>query len=510
MVPGQVFGLVGGFVISFALILPMAGCGGDGGTAGTPLLPAASEIPPTFVVDPVPMGKISVAFSDAPVSEEFAQALMVIRRVRLRSAEPDGQDVGLAVSLYRSGLLPLTVDLLQITSFSEILFEFGVPINAQYSAVELWIDSLTLVRPDGSVEPVVLDEGGSTEVSSGVMIAASFIYDENSASYSFGVSESNASGRRLVNVEIPLDLMLRRADDSAYHLTPVALLRETADGLLRLAGIVSGIVEPEAKYPDGAFKICDLVKVSAADWIAQGPDACVFVAMGSATTLFDKSADQESRHIDDLIIGEPVVVYGEWVGSAEENRMDAIQAVLVARGADFERVRGPVSLYSTQDGEFTLAEVTGSCTSAVPTLHVFAGTGALILRQRGEHTVAVTQDDILTCAAAEAEGIRTGSDELRAFAVVLRPPGFTGVLYPGDSNIGQQRFTLRRTGASTKCVGVDEDTEATEYAYHEYWGDFVAWYQRVSAASLQGKEVKVTGLPGNDGCIKADRITHIE
>lgn len=484
-----------------ALAASGAGCGGSGseglGPPGVVDDPRNGTSPPA--VGPRPMGTITVAFSDAPASEEFVQALMVIREIRLVALDPDEQDVVWSDA-------PLTIDLLQLTGFSEILLQLQVPIDAEYYALEFWAESLTLVRPDGSMEVAALGENGYTPVPVGAAIPATLRdYSGTGTIPSFRVPDFNSVGRLFVNVEVPLDLALHRAPGGRYHLSPLAFLTLPHDGLFRIAGNVAEIVEPNVKHPQGAFRVCDLQKASAPGWVPQGDGACAVVAPYPGMKFLSDSVNLTFGEIGELILGDPVVVYGWWGIYVEQVGIDPIHAMLVARGTGFERAHGPISLLQSQDTAFTLGGAVGDCPSAFSAQHVALGSDALIFRKKGERTVPVERDQIVTCARAEVEGVRTAADELSAMVVILRPQQFNGVLtFAGTGS--PERFTLSHQGAEPTCVVVSEETEVTEFYYQSmgtYYGD-------AAIESLVGRTVAVSGLQGLDGCIAAERVAFVE
>jgi hypothetical protein len=482
--------------VAVLVAFTLGACGGGDGRE-----PGAIEAPPIqapSAVDTTPNGTISVAFSGTPAGEEFTRALMVINEIGLLATDPDEEDVVIPVA-------PLTVDLLQLVSFSEILFHLEVPINTRYYSIQLGVESLTLVRHDGSVESVRIRDG-YTPVPVGGVIGASLRDRSGTGTIpSFRVPDFNPTHRLFANFEFPLELTLHRAGDGTFHLSPLALLSLPFETLFRIMGSVAEVIEPNARHPQGAIAVCDLQKASAVEWILQNDEACVFVQATGATMFLNESAEPVSGGIEELLVGDPVVVYGWWGIYVEERGIDPIQAMLIARGAGFERVGGPVSQWRTPDAEVTLGGAGSACASPVSVEYVSVGAETLIFRRRGERTVSVERDDIVICVEAEVEGVRIAPDELQAFVMVLSPRQFRGRLTAGDDG-SLDRVILSVPGEEPACVVVRDDTELTLF-FHEIMGPA---YFDAGIEDLIGHQVTVIGLRGSDGCIDAERIAFVD
>ena len=159
-------------VLLVGLAVMIGGCGGGGGSGSPPINPGivggggngGGDVAPGSR----PTGTLSVSFSDAPISEQFSNALLSIREVRLIATDPN--ETSVAVILPEA----LEIDLLQLASFPETLFNFSVPIDAMYYAVNVLVDSLTLVRADGSRISVLLPEFDS--VREGMVVERHYVW----------------------------------------------------------------------------------------------------------------------------------------------------------------------------------------------------------------------------------------------------------------------------------------------------------------------------------------------
>lgn len=472
-------------LLAAVVLLAIGGCGGGGGATTTPVPPTSTSPPPPPPTTNPERGVISIAFSDAPISDEFEHALMVISDLRLLSST-SGHDVSIFLAE------PIELDLLQLASFSEVIAEVTAPIGVDYS-VRFTVDSLTLVRQDGSTEDVSLENLGAPAIVDAFAFSA------------VRIGSSNPVGRVAINIEIPLDAAIQRRN-AEYVFRPVAIVTGP-DGLFRLSGTVDQIVARNAIYPNGAFRLCDLQRVSDHPVSGSRTTECAFVAARTDTAYFDAEANVGANGFAGLTVNDAVVVYAWYDYYNEEQRsMDSFTAFVVARGAGFERVRGTASDFATQTRELTLNSPSDRCPSRSEFARIGLGDSAPVFRETTSYTEPVTRGQIKSCLGAEAEGFRVAPDVLRSFVLVLRPQTVHGTLSEPAVRSVADRYDLITAGAPTQCIDVGAATRVRAYHY-KIMGVSLA---DTTIVELLGEEVVVVGEQASDGCLDADSILFVQ
>jgi Domain of unknown function (DUF4382) len=499
-----------------ALMFALAGCGGSaGGAAGVASGGGANGGPtgggPTGGGTAGPMGTISIAFGDAPPpQDEFAHAIVRISEIRLTTTSglPEDDVVVLAK--------PIDIDLLALSGFAEVLVSRDVPIDPDYYAVRLQVEALTLVRQDGSRERAELAPGNGPQKDGATIFAFQWV---GGTEPGFKVPPKG-SGRLLVDVDIPLDIALHRADGK-YSLSPFATLHVTGQGgpamaersptVYRIAGVVDDIVRGDGStvQSDG-IKVCDLRSESSSTRPADPQTACVFVSVGDRTALFDAEAEVAPNGLDDVVLNDMVVAYGHWDDSpGDDNDVLNFYAAVVAVGSTFERARGAASAFDATTEQFAMNAANPDCASGSPAVRVGAVDAVPVFRwvsfigpvyEFDEGWSRSSRGAVTECAAAVVEGYRVAADQIRSFVVLAHPQTLLGVLAESASAAG--RYDLTGPDSTITCVTVDDATGIGAF-------DYVAWgptFWSPVLSEVLAREVTVVGERTVDGCVHAERI----
>jgi hypothetical protein len=360
--------------------LVLTACGGGGGTE------SARQT-----------GSVTLAFSDAPPSAEFAQILMVIREIRFIG--PGGQDIVVLSE-------PREIDFLKLRNFSEVLVRRDVATGT-INKIRLILDSLRLVRADGSMESVRLNGLDKIDVNPQGPIVI------------------RAGEDVLIDIEVDLknSIHIVGTGNDRYRFRPVIFVRASSepafDKLFRLAGTIDELFTAES-----AFSLCDLRRLSEDSQRPNPREICIRVDADDTTRFFDAGA-MAGGDFGDLVLNDRVVVYGKFDPNASG---DSLRPSVIAIGTDFARVTGVVaSAFDSVTESFDLDAETGLCVGPAQVQRVgVADVVPVFIESVVEPDVGVAtlggRGDILACRDAEAEGFRVSDEQLRAFVVMVSDP----------------------------------------------------------------------------------------
>ena len=206
-----------------------------------------------------------------------------------------------------------------------------------------------------------------------------------------------------------------------------------------------------------------------------------------------------------MVIDDNVVVYGDYdIYKEGHPGLDGFVAKVVARGTEFERVRGVASTFDSNAREFTLNAPNPQCPTSSPALHVAISDQTIVARKHVESVKAIAPTDVTACLGFEAEGVRLAPDTLRAFAITVRNQIFEGILAAPQLAIDQ--YGLTSAEGKVECVRMDATTRTAQFFFRGMGPAF----QRTTADQLFGKHVVVLGERISGGCIQAERITYVE
>jgi hypothetical protein len=343
-----------------------------------------------------------MTMADAPV-DGYSKIIMVISQIRLLS--DGGQDV---IVLDQ----PKQVDFLALSNFSEVLLKREV-VAGTFSKIRLILDSLTLVKPDGSTDVVQLN--GLQKI------------DINPQ----GTFEVRGGEDIIINVDLDLNRSIHivtAGNSNTVLFRPVifaAISSQRAfDKLFRVEGTIDSINAGPA-----TMSVCDIRHVS--DDGAKSPnpmDVCVFTDPNSNTNYFDQDANPMSAGLGGLAVNDPVVMYGKFDPAAATDTF--IPAVIAMGSRDtFVRERGisgdfvPDATDSTAPGTMNLDEVNPLCVAAPAQRELsVASQTAVFSEDENANATRIDRTAIAKCRATETEGFvanaGTADEILRSFVVI--------------------------------------------------------------------------------------------
>lgn len=453
------------FLVSLVALLTSACGGGSGGE--NPAAPAQQT------------GRVTIALSDAPASAEFSEIRMVIREIRFLG--PGGQD-----SLVLAE--PREIDFLQLRNFSEVLIRRDVATGT-INKIRLILDSLTLVRPDGSTESVRLT--GIDKI------------DLNPR----GPITVRAGDDILIDIEVDLEKAIHIVGNgnNRYRFRPVIFVRVSSepafDKLFRVEGTVDEIFAAAT-----AFSLCDLRRVSDDAQRPNPREICIRVDPDAQTRYFDGVAEVAAGGFSSLVMNDRVVVYGKFDPLAMG---DTLVPSVVARGADFERVLGVVATgFDPISESFDIDVTNGLCVAAPDVLRVGVVESAPVYVESEDGAVMGTRADILACREAEAEGFMVtdpADEHLRAFTVLLAEPAPESVTGTLTLVTGREYDLAPTGGGALECVFTTDSTTLTRIQTV----DDVTTVTQMPFATAPTGPVTVVGDRDSAGCIVAEQVVHV-
>ena len=385
-------------LVAMAAMLLITACGG-GGSGGSSSGPVAANT-----------GQVTVTMTDAPV-DGYSKIIMVISEIRLLS--DGGQDVIVLDE-------PKQVDFLALSNFSEVLIKREV-VAGTFSKIRLILDSLTLVKPDGSTDVVQLNglqkidinPQGPFQIRGGEEIIINVDLDLNR---SIHIVAAGKSGK----------VLFRPVIFAAISTEPAF------DKLFRVEGTIDSIDGGPA-----TLNVCDIRRVS--DDGAKSPnpkEVCVFTDPDSNTSYFDSESFPLGAGFGGLAVNDPVVMYGKFDPNAAT---DTFVPAVIAIGSrsTFVRERGissdfvPDAVDASAPGTMNLDQVNDLCllAPAERTVSVADETAVFSEDINGDAT-QIPRTDIERCRATEAEGsvVRAGAPDefLRSFVVIQGAPVHCG------------------------------------------------------------------------------------
>jgi Domain of unknown function (DUF4382) len=473
------------FLLGLALLLAACGGGGSGGGSNGVAVPAAQT------------GTVTLTMSDATV-DGYSQIIMGINQIRFLS--DGGQDVLVLDE-------PREVDFLSLSNFSEVLFKRDVVAGA-YSKIRLILDSLTLVKEDGSRTSV--DLHGLKKI------------DINPQ----GLFTIRGGQYIVINVDLDLDRsihIVQAGNSGRVNFRPVIFATistvDAFDKLFRVEGRIDSIDDSA-----NTLNVCDIRRVS--DDGARSPnpkEICVFTDPDDATSYFDQESIPLEGGFGGLAVNDPVVMYGKFDPSAmNDTFIPAVIAIgsrdtfVRERGISSEFVPDPDAMDPSDPGTMNLDQVNDICllTPDERTVSVAEQTAVFSEDMNGDAT-RVTREQIERCRATEAEGTAvsdsTDGDYLRSFivlqgATVVAEEELLGTLTAVaptlDGELGE--YTLAPTDMSAdRCVIVDDATHMVEI---ETSGDTSTTTELDTVPT--GVEVTVIGVPNDADCVVASDVIH--